>query len=175
MDAAGNLQIDVRSSVLPTDAATAAFQAAMLPYLARIDDLQHALQSVATDRLIVRGEDQLFSFESRIMRRKSGVISGAGGFFDSDSPPDGFIWAITSISGSDITSPTTEHIIQQRSPIDVIHVHRQVEAFAAVDFSIWGGHLFLQHDDFIRVHFVGALAADQCRIDLGGYVMTVEV
>lgn len=52
-DASGHLQIDVLASALPTGAATAGNQTTMITSLQLIDDLQNALNSVATDELDV--------------------------------------------------------------------------------------------------------------------------
>ena len=90
-DSDGHLQIDVLSSRLPTDAATETTLALVkdrigaltapasgstnklltdaLTALELIDDLRGALESVATDRLLARGEDQLLSYKEALHDR----------------------------------------------------------------------------------------------------------
>jgi len=53
VDAAGDLQVDVATSALPTGAATAAHQVTQTTALQLIDDLRTALNSVGTDELRV--------------------------------------------------------------------------------------------------------------------------
>lgn len=57
-DAAGHLQIDVVTSGLPAGAATAANQATMITALQLVDDLRGALDSIATDELLVNFHEQ---------------------------------------------------------------------------------------------------------------------
>jgi len=56
VDDAGQLQVDVLTSALPTGAATAANQTTMITALQLIDDLRAALDSVGTDELDVKVE-----------------------------------------------------------------------------------------------------------------------
>ena len=53
VDSDGHLQVDVLTTPLPTDAATATDQATMITALQLIDDLRAALDAVRTDRLNV--------------------------------------------------------------------------------------------------------------------------
>ena len=94
VDAAGHLQIDTVTSALPAGAATAAAQALALAQLQLIEDMRDALQSVGTDRLIVRGEDQLVSWTRPLVNRVFGAISGANGYKDSGTPPAGQVWKV---------------------------------------------------------------------------------
>ena len=165
---------EVTSSVLPTGAANATNQATMITALQLIDDLRAALQSVATDRLIVRGDDQLFSFKERLISRREAVISGAAGFVDSNSPAAGQIWVVTNVGAADLTTATTEHRFYQRDGGLEACIHRQTEAFGLNGNSHWHGHIYLKEDDEVRVFFAGALAGDTCRVDLTGYIMTLE-
>ncbi|GAH33013.1 unnamed protein product, partial [marine sediment metagenome] len=63
-------------SVLPDGASTFARQTSILARLTEIADLQDALQSKALDRLLVRGQDQLFSFHSVLATETIALISG---------------------------------------------------------------------------------------------------
>ena len=87
VDASGHIQTDVLTSALPAGAATATHQLTMITALQLIDDLRNALQSVATDRLRVVGEDQLFSFRGVLAVATHGNPSGANGYIESPAVP----------------------------------------------------------------------------------------
>ncbi|MBA7613091.1 hypothetical protein ES703_20334 [subsurface metagenome] len=153
VDAAGHLQIDVQT----------------------ILGLEGALQSVGTDRLIVRGEDQLFSFLGTLANARTADISGADGFVDSTPVAAGEVWAITHVVPSDNTSPTTAHRADVDHDGGAFRVSRQVTAFAAAIASYHTIAVFLDPSDFIRVYFTGGLVGDKCTVRLHGYRMTLEV
>jgi len=174
IDAAGHLQLDVVTSGLPAGAATAAAQALALAQLQLIEDMRDALQSVATDRLIVRGEDQLFSFDKVLGERTDGLISGADGFFDSAIVPAGEIWVVTTVAARDNTTGVTVIVMAQRHNGADAVIHEGRKAFAVGEWSSWSGLTTLDVDDLIRVYFTGGLVNDHCYVDLSGYVMTLE-
>jgi len=152
VDAAGRLQIDV------VDAA----------------GLQDALQSVATDRLIVRGEDQLFSFRERLGSTRTAAISGAGGFIASNPVPAGRVWKVTNIHASDLTSPTTSHAFAIQRGAATYYFNQNTAAFAIGEGSFYNGEVWLEPTDVVRVWFTGGLGADNCIVTLTGYEMTKE-
>jgi len=174
VDAAGHLQIDTVTSALPAGAATAANQVLALAQLGMIEDVRHALQSIATDRLIVRGEDQLFSFKGVLGITGEAVISGANGYIESIAVPAGEIWVVSTILARDNTSPTTRIILVNRHDGASITVNDEIRAFGALDWSVWGGHTYMDQGDVVRASFIGGQAGDTCRIDVSGYRMTVE-
>jgi len=173
--ATGHLRIDVMGSALPAGAATAANQALILAQTQLIEDLRHALQSVATDRLQVRGENQLFSFNGVLAASSSGAISGANGFVDSPAVPAGVIWVVTTISVVDVTTaPTQVYIMNRHNAVEYIIKH-EVKAFVASEQCYWQGHTYLDQGDTIRAYFIGGLAGNTCNVFLTGYIMTLEV
>jgi len=174
VDAAGNLQVDVAASGLPTGAATAANQATMITALQLIDDLRTALESVGTDRLQVRGEDQLFSFAGSLAALSSGVISGLNGYFDSATPGAGEIWVVTNIRTVDVTNATTEHRFYVRSGGSDARFHDVVEAIAAGLSRYYHGHVYLSAGDVVRVYFWGGQVGDTVAVHLTGHKMTLE-
>ena len=152
VDAAGHLQIDAVSLL----------------------GLEGALQSVATDRLQVRGEDQHFSIEEVVAQTLFGAISGADGFFDSPAVPDGRYWIITNVTAADATRATTAHQrFARHDGVDILFDY-QLQAFALGEPSSWSGHVFLDAGDVVRVSFAGGLVADVCRVSVTGYQMTIE-
>lgn len=152
VDAAGRLQIDV------VDAA----------------GLQDALQSVATDRLIVRGEDQLFSFAAPLQSARAAALSGADGYVDSHPVTAGHVWHITRIVCTDYDSATTAH--QHVPDHDGLGQLLGIEtaAFAAGDHSYHDCDIWLDAADYVRVNFIGGLLGDNCTVRLFGFSMTQE-
>lgn len=143
-------------------------------YLQALTDLLHALETVHTDRLLVRGMDQLFSFDESLASLKNATISGADGYSDSATPPAGSIWRITSIGSNDINSPNTARKYRYfRTPTSYT-ILDDVRAFAAAEWAHIQRDLWLHPGDVIRVYYTGGLAGDSCRIDLLGYIMTLE-
>ena len=174
VDAAGHIQIDVVTSGLPVGAATAAAQALALAQLQLIEDMRDALQSVGTDRLIVRGEDQLFSFHDVLSFRTTDTISGANGWAASAGVPAGEIWIVTTVWAVDLTSPVTRIQVANRHDGANAFFHEEIKAFAAGDPTHWSGMVTMEFEDTIRAYFPGGLAGDSCAIDLNGYIMTLE-
>ncbi len=125
-------------------------------------------------RLHVRGEDQIFSYKGRLASHSRGAISGAGGYRDSKSPPEGEIWVVTNAVAYDRITATTNHLYGTMEGADFIAFHRQTEAFGVGIFSEYHGLLYLEEGDVARVYFTGALANDDCVVQLTGYIMTLE-
>jgi len=196
IDALGNVQIDVVASALPAGAATEATLATLATeatlvaffgaaatearlvitntLLTQIASLRNALQSLNTDALQVRGENQLFSIGSVRAVHGSGVISGAGGYIDSLATPANAYDVITTIAANDATSPCTEIAFANRHDGVNVWLHHEVRAFPAGIRSQWQGMTILDNADTIRAYFIGALAGDTVAIDITGYRMTVE-
>lgn len=132
------------------------------------------IQTDADGRLIVRGQDQLFSFKRTLASYREGIVSDAGGWMLSHSPDEGYAWIVTNIAATDRTNATTEQDYSLIAAMGTTHFYRVTEAIPAATPMHWGGHLYLEHDDVVRVYFIGSLAGDTCRIELSGYEMTLE-
>ncbi len=174
VDAAGNLQIDVVASGLPVGAATAAAQALALAQLQTIAEIRDALQSVATDRLIVRGEDQLFSYADTLLCDIIDDISGVDGHLETPVVPANQVWVVTNIRAVDATTATTLHDYRVNRVASVYPFAEERAAFAADIPSFYHHWVWLNVGDRIRVLFTGGLAGDTCRISLVGHIMTLE-
>jgi len=175
IDAAGHVQIDVLTSGLPAGAATAAHQVTQNTALQLIDNLVNALQSVHTDRLKVRGENQLFSVSNVLALAKAAAISGAGGFLDTTPVTAGEYWVVTTIVAGDNTNPVTRIVMNNRHNGTNVTIKDETAAFAVGIRSVWQGFTLLDASDTIRCDYVGALAGDIVAIDITGYSMTLEV
>lgn len=132
------------------------------------------IQTDKDGRLIVRGEDRLFSYKGRLASHSRGAISSAGGYKESQSPPEGEIWIVTNAVAYDRISPTTSHQYYTMEDVDAISFRRQTEAFGIGICSEYHGLVCLESGNVVVVYFTGALADDDCVVQLTGYRMTVE-
>jgi len=164
----------IEHSVLPDGAATAAAQATQLAALQKIDDLQHALESIALDRLLVRGMDQIFTFKGVLSVLRSAAVSGANGYVDSQPCAAGEIWVVTNTYAFDHTNATTAHDYTLLHDAVSLSFDIKYSAFAANERSSSKGLVFLDPADAVRVYFTGSQIGDTCYIVLTGYIMTLE-
>jgi hypothetical protein len=132
------------------------------------------LQSVATDRLKVRGEDQLFSYKGSLENTRTAVISGAGGYCDSNTVPAGEVWCVRRVSAKDNTTATTAHAIYTALGGTSTTTDDRVAALALNVWSHGDCEMYLDAGDAARVAFTGGLAGDTCRVTLHGHIMTLE-
>ncbi|GAH66698.1 unnamed protein product, partial [marine sediment metagenome] len=130
--------------------------------------------SKALDRLLVRGQDQLYSIKKVLVSHRRAVISGAGGFIDSHSPAAGEYWRLFNVTAWDEDNATTAHLYIEKSGALEAYFNIDIRAIPAYIRTQWHGNLLLAEGDVIRVLFTGALAADNCNIDITGHVMTLE-
>jgi len=174
IDAAGDLQIDVLSSVMDPLAATAAAQALALAQLQLIEDLRDALQSVATDRLIVRGEDQVFSFKGVLASSRTMLLTAPDGNAESNPVPAGEIWCVTDVGLVDNTTANTRRdYTLLHDGVGYLFAETRV-ALAVGQFSYQRTWKWLDPGDEIYASFVGGLVGDSCIVVLTGYIMTLE-
>lgn len=137
--------------------------------------LENTLQSVALDRLQVRGQDQLLSIDAKLRQWVQSVPSGAGGYIETGAVPAGEYWVVTSIGVRDTATPLTAVLFYPWSDGQNMVVKHEVAAIAANIWTTWDGFIVLDDGDRIRCYLTGALAADLCQLSVMGYVMTVEV
>ncbi len=139
------------------------------------DGINFHVPKVDSDgRPIVRGEDQIFTYKGRLASHSRGAISGAGGYRDSKSPPEGEIWVVTNAVAYDRTTATTQHLYGSMEGADFITFYRQTEAFGVGVVSDYQGLLYLEEGDAVKVYFTAALAGDDCVVQLTGQIMTLE-
>jgi len=168
------LVVNVDQTVLPPAAATDAHQLTQITALQKLDDLQDALESKHLDRFLVRGMDQLHSFATPLLSKRTAVISGAGGYLISNSVPAGQIWIVTHVAAADLTSPTTNHTHLATHDAVSAQIFTETAAFAAAANSIANVWIWLDPSDSIHAYFTGSLAGDTCEITLHGHIMTLE-
>jgi exonuclease VII small subunit len=106
------LNVVVKTSALPTDAATQTTLALVKTAVEKIDDLQGALGSVATDilRVASKSGDKIFGFESVINDEDATTFAGGSTRAASDAVPTGKVWVITHIGVRNNTRAMTSVI-----------------------------------------------------------------
>jgi len=128
----------------------------------------------ASGGLIVRGEDQLFSFKGVLLTHEIGSCSGADGYFDHSSVPAGEIWIVTVVTGRNNSRVTTEFVFAGVHNATIAVFHVEPSDFAIDQRSIWNGEIYLGPGDNIRVYNSGSQLDDSIRIELFGHRMTLE-
>lgn len=135
----------------------------------------HCLSVDGEGRLEVRGEDQHFSFRERLASVRTAVISGAGGYLDSNAVTAGRIWKVTNIHAVDVVTATTMHTYMVQRGANFWYFYEPRAALVAGVPSFYHGELWLEPIDTVRVWFTGGLVGDTCIVTLTGYEMTKEV
>ncbi len=154
--------------------ATEATQLLALAQLELIAELRQALQTVAGDRLLVRGMDQLFTFKEAYGIWSLGTISGAGGYFDSAIPPAGTAWIVTQMAMTDKTNAVTANRVLIRLTNRQTRIAYLDDGWGA---GVWNHHpglWYLGTGDKFRIYFEGSQGGDQIEIQLSGYLLTLE-
>jgi len=152
IDAAGHIQIDVLGNA----------------------NLDGALQSVATNRLIVRGEDQLFSLKEPLYDHRSAGCSAIDGYLNSNVVPANTIWVVTRIASRNTTRATTEHRYEVNHNVVFYQIGKETGAFAAGVNVYEPCRIVLGPNDYLRVYYIGALLGNTVSVTAIGYQMTLE-
>jgi len=152
VDAAGNLQVDVVSP----------------------DGLAGALQSVATDRLIVRGEDQLFSFKDEYHENVWIDNAAAGNNTILGSVvPVGDVWVITSLLAYNETSACTRIHVGIRVGVMIRFLNHN-QTCAVYEAAAWTGWVPMCAGNRVQSDFVGCVLNDNLSFHIHGFKMTKE-
>jgi len=173
LDSDGHLQVDVQTSALPTGAATFAEQQTQTATLELIALIRNALQSVATDRLKVRGENQLFSILQPWRERVAFVSTGATQTVDGSPVGAGTYRVVTTISASNQSRDGSRILLRYISGSTIVSLHSVLNP---VQYQIADvqGFWVLPPDAYIQASFYGIQAGDDLRLYGSGYVMTME-
>lgn len=143
-------------------------------FLSDLTALTDALQSVDTDRLQVRGSDQLISLKAGLWQLRTAVVSGANGYVDSPVVGAGEFWIVTTICSFDSTRPTTGHYWAVVHDGTAYWIGHDLRPFATAERDNWRGVTYLDTGDYIRCYFTNSQAGDSCTVVLTGHRMTVE-
>lgn len=168
------LDVNVERSVLPSGASTLAEQQTQTNALERIDDLKTALQSVALDRLLVHGMDQLYSYQEPLHVLRNAAISGADGYIDSNSPGAGKVWIVTTLGARDRTTPINGVLSYLRADAVNSIWNHETTAFAVNQWQTTHVWKWLEQGDVARCYLDGSLVGDTCEVSFTGHVMTLE-
>ena len=173
-DVDGHPQVDVLTSALPTGAATSAKQDTMITALQLIDDLRAALASVATDKLKVKGEDQLFGFKDQVLIQVTTAATAAGMTITTDSVPAGEIWEITHVSARNNTRAAPTVLVGIKLDAATYYWFQSGSTTGAgVPFG-FAGHMCLKAGNRVAVYIGGCTVDDALEMNVNGLTMTKE-
>lgn len=133
-----------------------------------------ALKADLTETQPVRGKDQLLSYKQPLKSGIRGIVSGANGWVDSASPANGLVWAVTQVAIRNRDNPFTSTVMRVWDTVDSYYFLKDHTWGEALEWTGFPCNVYLEHDDVIRVNFVGCLIDDECDVDLTGHVMTKE-
>ncbi len=123
----------------------------------------------------VRGEDQLFSYQGRIMGRDFEANVAAGDHhLQSGTVGAGDVWVITNMLLVNRDSAITESRMRTRLGGVSYEVVSVVAPAANVALQ-WAGHIFLVEDEAIWGSLLGCALNDDIEFYWHGYRMTLEV
>ena len=173
VDATGHLQVDALTTALPAGAATAAHQITQITALQLIDNLVGALQSVATDRLKVRGEGQLFALGRPWAVRATLVATAVNHSLDSGGVPAGWYRVVTTMMMRNASGVTTQHLL------GAVHdgIDSDVVGRAAVpqnEGTSFAGQIVQDVGDVVYGAFTGCAIGNVLLFCCTGYEMPVE-
>jgi len=174
--AAGYVLITDGKSIhnFPSGAATLAEQQIQTTALQLIDNLVAALESVATDRLQVRGEDQLFSYSGMWSERVRDLNAALGdNTLVAAAVPAGEVWVLTHVAAANDVSVCTRIILTCRlaPTYENLRVRNSPPIFETVD---WQGWKPLEEGWDVYATFIGCVAGDDIYVSVGGFKMTLE-
>ncbi len=168
-----DLQVDVKTSALPTDAATQTTLALVKTAVEKIDDLQNALGSVATDilRVASKSGDKIFGFESVIFDTQTNTnLSAGANALVSTAVPTGKVWKITNAwllyTG---TAPTYLQVYINHNGV-AYQLTRIAGVVNPASLS-WQGEAFLDQGDTVVGNVTGATATDDLALVICGVQM----
>ena len=174
VDADGHTQVDVLTSALPTGAATSAKQDTMITALQLIDDLRAALACVATDKLKVKGEDQLFGFKDQLLIQVTTAATAAGMTIVTDAVPAGEIWEVTHVSARNNTRAAPTVLVGIKLDAATYYWFQSGSTVGVgVPFG-FAGHMCLKAGNRVAVYIGSCTVDDALEMNVNGMTMTKE-
>ena len=138
-------------------------------------NLDQALQSIAGDRLQVRGEDQLFSYRGQVLELVANLLAAAGwNDLAIAAVPAGEVWCITNIMAYDQNNAPTQLRFDILSGGVQYHLARWGATALDIGQNLQG-QWYLGEGDQISATFAGCVLNDDLYLHAVGYRMTLEV
>ena len=132
------------------------------------------IQTDADGRLIVRGEDQVFSYKEAYCERIPLADVAAGSFtLEGSVVTDGEVWVVTQIVAFVIGSVVTRITLQREHGED-LPWFKNLMAPPAWEGINWQGWAPLEYPNRISAYFEGCAQDDDLFLDIMGFKMTKE-
>lgn len=176
------LDVNVEDSVLPTGAATETTLASILTAVQLIDDLRGALDSVDTDELVVNVDESALptgAATSANQQPITGVVeenvtdetlSGGSNNLDGTAVGAGKMWRVTAIACMYSGTAPTSMRVQIAGLASGIRVIDEWSVTSGQHY-MWAGELYMQEDDYVRLHIEGATLNDDAYLYYAGVEM----
>ncbi len=144
-------------------------------YLETLIELTNALKSNNADRLIVKGEDQLFSFDTIAFDNIEEPATYGYYHITSDPVPLGKIWIITNICVINNTRalPQTDYYV--RDPAGTHFFYMDTVEHALQIPSVWQGTMFFHAGSQIEIALKDSQNDDVIRLIFFGSQMSLEI
>jgi len=139
-----------------------------------IDVLAAALQSVATDRFQVRGEDQLHSYEDTLQIYVTGELPIDDGWLATDPVPAADVWVITNIQLENATTSVNSARVVRWIGATPYYFGCLTRDIPFGEIVCWCGWQWAKDGHVITGQFVGGKTGDVCRMWITGHIMTKE-
>ena len=167
-------RVDIISSALPTGAATAAHQVTQTTALQLIDNLYNALHSVNTDELVVRGEDQLFSYYTTLRAADSDThADGTTSTLSIQNTDSLRTWVVTNISVHNTSNDSGKALIYLTHDATDYRIEGVASIAKSAGFT-WTGKILVPYQDYIKADLYGLAVDDAILLHVLGYKMTTE-
>lgn len=136
--------------------------------------LWNCLRSVGTDRFMVKGEDQLFSYKDRYAERVVDLDPAGPWISLPGTPvPPGEVWFVQAMRGVDATGIPT--LVELRVGGAGVTASLTIATpTAAAESILWSGEIVMAEGDVASARFDGFTAGDGLYLDIWGLKMTKE-
>lgn len=174
VDGNRHLQADVLSSPLPTDAATATNQDTVIARLNLITKLEHTLATVHTDQLIVRAQDQLWSYKDTLWETLKDADTAAGNIaLTGATPPANELWVVTNMHAFHINGAPSRIEIYGGSTISERQIDALLNPIARVGYP-WAGQFQQTTGHEMIARFFACAEHSSIYFNINGFKMTRE-
>ncbi len=143
-------------------------------YTLALTDLAHALESVATDRLIVRGEDQVFTYKEQVLEQDYNTNAANGtNTLNSSIVQPGEIWIVTTAAAINDNTVCSMIRIQVGPHFPAPRLAQLADPPIQQSVHIIGPVLLIE-GDFLTARFENCVLGDNIYFALNGHKMTLE-
>lgn len=143
--------------------------------LTTLVELTNALKSNDADRLIVRAEDQLFSYKETLVKSTYDTLSSDNGHIKTPTVPPGVVWAVTNTCFWNTDRATTGLNLMAYAAATYVYFDAATRAIAQEERVSWQGSIIIPPGGHLRAYNPGGLSGDNAYFQILGHVMSLEL